>query len=208
MNICTEERFLGDTSKHKMTILSDDGVSRHIRFKEEGDGAYYFDLITWAGHLCVTGDCGTYVFSRLPDMFNFFRAPVKHSLDSAELYIDDGYWAGKLLSVDKHGGCEEFDKKAFDELVLSYFNDWKESNKPSIKQANEMWLEIENRVLNEESESEHFAYQSMLEFEHEGFQFEDWYEYPVTRYTFRFIWNLYAIAWGIKKYDEFKNLAN
>ena len=38
-------------------------------------------------------------------------------------------------------------------------------------------------------------------FEHEGFQFHDSWEWDNTSYTFRFLWCLYAITWGIRQYD-------
>lgn len=70
---CTEERFLKDVAKHEMTVIRDDGINRHLRFKNPNDSSYWFDLITWPGTLCIDGDCGTYVFKRTPDMFQFFR---------------------------------------------------------------------------------------------------------------------------------------
>lgn len=33
MSECTEERFLKDVAQHEMTVLRDDGVSRHLRFQ-------------------------------------------------------------------------------------------------------------------------------------------------------------------------------
>ena len=58
----TEQEFLNDVRGHAMTILRDDGVHRHLRFKKPGSGTYWFDLITWPGTLCIDGDMGTYVF--------------------------------------------------------------------------------------------------------------------------------------------------
>jgi hypothetical protein len=34
--------------------------------------------------------------------------------------------------------------------------------------------------------------------------FEDVWEWRCDEYTFHFIWNLYAIAWAIRKYDAAK----
>ncbi len=70
---CDEARFLKDVANHEMQIIRDDGVQRHLRFKKPGTMCYHFDLITWGGHLCYTGDMGTYVFTRVHDMFDFFR---------------------------------------------------------------------------------------------------------------------------------------
>ena len=72
-HICPEAIFLRDVAEHEMIVVRDDGVHRHIRFKKPGTSCMHFDLITWPGYLCYTGDMGTYVFSRLTDMFEFFR---------------------------------------------------------------------------------------------------------------------------------------
>jgi len=69
----SEESFLRDVAEHAMLLIRDDGVSRHVRFAQPGTGCMHFDLITWPGYLCYTGDMGTYVFQRLTDMFEFFR---------------------------------------------------------------------------------------------------------------------------------------
>lgn len=73
MRDITEETFLADVAAHQIHVLRDDGVHRHIRFKRPGTYCMQFDLITWPGYLCYTGDMGTYVFNRLEDMFEFFR---------------------------------------------------------------------------------------------------------------------------------------
>ena len=90
----SQEEFQKDVSQHGVTIIRDDGVNRHIRFKRPGTMCMHFDLITWPGYLCYCGDMGTYVFSRLEDMFEFFRT---------DRDINPGYWAEKLQAVDNHG---------------------------------------------------------------------------------------------------------
>ena len=70
---CTEQSFLKDVAEHQMTVLRDDGVNRHVQFRRPGTICMGFELITWPGYLCYTGDMGTYVFRRLEDMFEFFR---------------------------------------------------------------------------------------------------------------------------------------
>jgi hypothetical protein len=32
-----------------------------------------FDVVTWPGHLSISGDMGCFVFTRVDDMFTFFR---------------------------------------------------------------------------------------------------------------------------------------
>ena len=57
-DICSRERFAKDTATHAMTILRDDGLYRHLRFKRPNTSSYYFDIITWPGYLAITGDMG------------------------------------------------------------------------------------------------------------------------------------------------------
>ncbi len=68
-----EAEFLKDVSAHVMRVIRDDGAHRHLRFAAPTSSIYWFDVITYPGELVITGDCGTYVFRRLPDMFEFFR---------------------------------------------------------------------------------------------------------------------------------------
>lgn len=43
---CTVDRFLKDAENHKMTVVRDDGVYRHLRFMKPETTSYWFDLIT------------------------------------------------------------------------------------------------------------------------------------------------------------------
>ena len=111
--------FTKGTVNHKMTILNEDGVYRHLRFKTPGTFNLYFDIITFPGNLMITGDMGTWSFSRIEDMFKFFRSKERH--------ICPDYWAEKLTSVDRNSyinsikfGHEEFSEKKLRENV----NDW------------------------------------------------------------------------------------
>ncbi len=71
---CTEERFLKDISDHELIIVRDNGLDKHLRFRNRsGCSSYWFDIITYSGRLIIDGDCGTYIFARIEDMMDFFR---------------------------------------------------------------------------------------------------------------------------------------
>lgn len=70
---CTEEGFLEDIKNHKLNILKDDGLYRHLVFKRPCTNCCRFDIVTYPGYLVISGDMGCQVFSRLTDMFEFFR---------------------------------------------------------------------------------------------------------------------------------------
>lgn len=148
---CTEQRFLDDVKNHQINIVKDDGAHRFVRFKRADNSSYWFDLITWPGFLCISGDCGTYVFSRTEDMFKFFRMNDNDFNKKKDrlLNINPGYWGEKLEAIGRQG---------------------------------------------------------YMEFDGEVFEFVDFFDYGrAERFTWHYIWCLYAIVWGIMKYDEAKN---
>ena len=57
------ERFPRDTADHQLTVLHDDGLYRHLRFQAPGTSLYWFDLVTWPGHLSFTGEVDGYTFA-------------------------------------------------------------------------------------------------------------------------------------------------
>lgn len=189
------QRFRGDTSDHAMTVIRDDGIDRHLRFRRPGTGVYGFDLITWPGKLCITGDMGTYVFCRIEDMFEFFRTGIR----DGEMRINEGYWAEKVLAADKHGGIKEWCEDAFKSAVWDAFRShWEGRSDYTAKR--ECWQEIKEDVLSV-SYSEHEAMSAIWSFDSNGFQFVDFWDYNLTDYTHPFRWCLYAIVWGIMQYD-------
>lgn len=66
----TEESFLKDVAGHQMTVVSENGVHRHVRFKKPSTGNMHFDLITWPGYLAYSGDMAAQEFES-SDGFRF-----------------------------------------------------------------------------------------------------------------------------------------
>src|SRR5258708_33733869 len=93
-----EASFLKDVATHEMIVRRDDGPYRHIRFQRPDTICLYFDVVTWPGFLCFSGDAGCYVFSRLPDMLEFFRYESK---PAGKLFINPDYWGQKVEAVDR-----------------------------------------------------------------------------------------------------------
>lgn len=210
---CDEARFLKDVSRHEMQVIRDDGVQRHLRFKREGTMCYHFDLITWGGHLCYTGDMGTYVFTRVHDMFDFFRMK-DHDWNKNKnpngLSINPGYWSEKIIATDKNGGHEEWDEEEFvrrvNDVRVGWMRDAKERGIDKDERR-ELWEDVEDNVLSEPS-SEQLCVASIYEYRHcigkDVFEFIDFFDGSMSRYTFHFMWCCYALAWGITKYDQSK----
>lgn len=193
-NVCTEQQFINDTKCHTLQIIRDDGVSRSLRFRKPGTTCYGFDIITWPGYLCYTGDMGCFVFSRTEDMLSFFRD--KGSSDP--LRITPQYWAEKLQAVDRNGGYQEFSFERFCEVVNS-IAEQDEDATDELKQA------VAEMLDDCGGESAETCYRAASEFEWEDEQyFTDFYEHSLMEYTFHYIWCCYALVWGIRQYDAVK----
>lgn len=195
------QQFLQDVAQHKMTVLRDDGVYRHIRFKAPGTLDMHFDLITWPGYLCYTGDMGTYVFTRLTDMFEFFRTKPERD---AGLYINLGYWAEKCVAADRDG-IKEYSADKFRSVIAEYVDGWREEH--GWDEMPEGLREEVDDVLSAADDGEYAAHDAVYRFsyaddEHGKFEFSDFFEYSLHEYTFRFVWCCYALAWGIRVYDQ------
>lgn len=205
MNECTEEQFLQDTDGHSMKIIRDEGLHRHIRFSKGGSSIYRFDLITWPGVLCIESDCGAYVFSRIDDMFDFFRMDERdfnHS-KGRSLNINPVYWGEKLLSIDKNGGYQEYSEEKMKKAVLNYVESYWEFE--SEEQEREVRLQLSEDVLDRFENDERYDYELADDFKSDyGHEFEDLWDYSFKVYTLHYLWCLYAIVHGIQMYDASK----
>jgi hypothetical protein len=190
----TEEQFLDDVADHRMTIIRDDGIYRHVAFKRPGTSDMHFDLITWPMCLCYTGDMGTYVFRRLEDMFVFFR--TSHPCQSPEdknLKINPSYWAEKLEAVDRTDGLKQYSP----DKVRAEVKEWLDN----LDASEELRQAVEDEVLSE-ADDQYAAVEAIRNFEFEGEEiFSDFFEVGIDEYTGRFIWCCYALAWGVQQYD-------
>lgn len=194
-----------DVASHEMEIVRDDGIFRHLTFKKaENSWHHRFEITTWPGVLCISGDTGTYVFSRLADMFRFFRSPMTNG---ETIYINDGYWAEKLIASDCSGrrgeGVMRFDPDEFRDAVnRRYVAHVRHNMRGMPDERRSLRLALEDEVLGYADESEAEAYRAAASFEHDGFTLSDFWEEDCRRYTVQFIWSLYAISWAIRQYDE------
>lgn len=214
----TKEGFLKDTADHVMEILHEDPLElyRHIRFRKPGTMCMHFDLITWPGYLCYTGDMGTYVFRRLEDMFQFFRSDRPDPFE----WIDKRYWAEKLEASDKGDGHREFDKKAFKrEITVQRRKLFVEHCKHADKDIRKEFWDSFDEVFDAADEGEHRVYAAVQDWEFNIYTMQpsiramkrnrvylDTSDFPDCKtYTHRFRWCCFALAWGTQKYDKAKN---
>ena len=206
---CTEEIFLKDIKNHKLNILKDDGIYRHLVFKRPDTNCYRFDIVTYLGYLVISGDMGCQVFSRLTDMFEFFRTDDRdfNKNRNGVLSINPSYWNEKVVSGNDN---KEFSEKLLKKIVIEYIDS---------KLYDEDWTEYEidelkDDILADISYSDTNPvrmYDLINEYRFEGdsgktFEFQDWLEYASScqEYTFHYIWQCYAIAYAVQEYDTYK----
>ena len=189
----TKEDFLRDVKNHTVKIIKDDGLYRHIECSNNTDWNQHFSIVTWPGYLAYFGDMGDYMFSRVDDMFSFFR--------NDKMEINTNYWAEKVKSESVFGnGIREFSVKAFRENVLSYIRDSLELDENQ---------EIPEDIMDEiysllHAEDEYECVAAMRDFSSDKIEFIDFWEMPYNRKTLHFVWCCYALVWAINEYDKLK----
>lgn len=221
----TEAEFLKSVAGHNLEILHDDGVYHHIRLKKPGTRCMSFELVTYPGFLVYSGDMGCFVFERLNDMFQFFRADESYRRDypNRTLFPNHRYWSEKLQAIDSgrmNGeGCKEFSPEKFRAAVWHDFLKWVQHHGRTFtkEQRRDLWDKIKDEVLCEEGDA-HASYRAANDFRWRAdglpwyaedsrpqFEFVDFWDHDCTVYTSRFQWACFAIQWGIQQYDASKN---
>jgi len=202
-------RFADDTAKHEMTVLHDDGLYRHLRFMQPSPHSwlYKFDLVTWPGCLTIRGDFGdAYTFSRVPDMFEFFRGKR----------INPDYWAQKLDG--DRDSVKEFQESLFIKAIWEQANYLIEQEHVEPEQADRFRQAIKDDIVEGHLyDTADEAYRAVEEFEfyndpskesayrhRPDVCFEDaWDWFGATKdYTWSFLWACHAIVSGIARYDR------
>lgn len=180
---------------HELTVKHDDGLYRHLLCKSPDSSIYWFEILTWPGSLALRGDIGEgFIFSRVPDMFEFFRG--KH--------INPTYWSEKLA-----GGRNRV--KVYSEDVFRR-NVWDHVRShtwgrpvPGLAKAVQAHFFGPDAAYNLDYESE--AREALDSFEYHGpnqkpFRFEETWEWDLRDWDWPFLWACHAIVWGIARYDE------
>lgn len=191
-----QKRVLEAVSGHVMKIRRDDGLYRHVEFSNPKSSNYWFGLTTWPGSLAITGDIGDFVFSRVPDMFSFFRSTDFHRMSY-------GYWATKCVAGETH----EFDPESLIKAVNNNAAEWAEWNwrgKKEFREGDkkEFFECVEELADYIRYSSEDLSCKHILEFEWDGCEpFADMELRYYDRPTETFLSCCNAVRWGIGIYD-------
>ena len=137
-----KDRFEACIKDHKIYIQNDNGNFRHIHCSK-GDSVYHFNITTWPGYLCISGDMGCFVFRRELDMFGFFRNKSNG--------INPYYWSEKLqgpgTSSEK---CQEVNLVKAKEVVWREFYHWADNLDVSDETHRDYLIAYEKARIEEE----------------------------------------------------------
>ncbi|WP_052808709.1 hypothetical protein [Streptomyces cyaneogriseus] len=213
-------RFARDTAGHRMHVLHDDGLYRHLRFTGRTNpthyGEYWFDLITTPGQLVFSGDGESYVFRRTTDMFEFFRSGIYRD---GSLHINPGYWSEKLTS--NRDSVKDFQEDLFVKLIWEQANHLIEQEYVKPDQADRFRQAIKDDIVEGGLyATADEAYRTVEEFEFYNdpskefdyrhtadVRFDDaWEWFSATKdFDWWFLWACHAIVWGIARYDRVRS---
>lgn len=186
------KRFAKDVADHRMTVLHDDGLYRHLRFTRPGTGLYWFEITTWPGSLAIRGDMGSFMFSRLPDMFEFFGTGD----------INPGYWAEKTPNYGVDAAVRRYSPETFESTIKQLAKEFLDG-RPGWE-AVPFYQLLQEDVL-EHSQAHHEAVEAADRFVWEGQAvFSNIFGSDFRDYTPQFLWCCLALPFAIRHYQHEK----
>ena len=200
-DLCKESphtQFLSEVAEHKIRVIRDEGLYKHFSVSKPGDSNQSFEIILFPSHLVITGDMGTYCFSRARDMLQWFVKESGSAMASPEAEI--GRWHKSLVSVDAQMGA----KKKSLSMALGRISENREfyiAEHPDYKDTIES--EFDDLVLCSEDGvdvllNEMYNFKLLLPDEHHPFSDIDFRD--VEAYVSQFAWCCYAINYTIGEY--------
>lgn len=118
--------FVEQTGDHRLVVLHDDGLYKHLRVQAPGTRMWSWDVTTWPRHLATSGDIADgLVFTREPDMIGFFTSAGRgddHYYSDGAPSIDVRYWAEKLCG-GRAREVKKYDADHFLQLVREHLEE-------------------------------------------------------------------------------------
>lgn len=198
------EQFEASVTEHEMTVLLDtldEGKPyRHVRFSKPGTSIWSFSLVTWPGRLAISGDLQDHTFSRLHDMFAFFRGSRQ---------VNVSYWAEKLKAEGQNTSLgenrfsseryreevERFIQDQRDDLTKADFREFEAHARQELLSHGPDFIEEAHDVLNG------FRwYPSSDRSSGREIRCHDVWEWDLRGYDHHFLLALHAIQYGVNTY--------
>jgi len=198
-----KEFFLN--SDHELSILHDEGVYRHLQMKQPNTNNMWYDIVTYPNNLVISGDMGCCVFSRINDMFQFFRTD--------ELSINYSYWSEKEQATSIFGQNTEYDRSTLPKYLDMCRNRWVKKYVPSEDEIEEVDESLDDaKYIISYFRHEIEAYDFLGEIDEysplEKIIDQNYWELNFTKTTGFQEWRLYAINHAIRLYDAEKYKGN
>lgn len=166
----------------QIRIYLDKDLYRHLTFQQPHTSAYRYEITTTPGTLHFTGDIGAWTFRRADDMLKFFHT-------SATTQPNYHYWAEKVQQTP-HTNTYEYSETLLHEHVQRELQD-------TTKETQEAW----NRHAEEyDLIYEQEARKAIEEFNHNGYQFLDPWEWDLHAPSHHFTWACHAILHATNTY--------
>lgn len=186
-----KDRIVTDLATHAVYVRHENGLYRHYRCQRPNTICMYFDIVTWPGSLCYTGDMGDYLFQRTEDMIVFMRGSCMSYSYAAEKCVAHD---GRLKEFSEQQFFEQLEERrreACDGLDARYHSD-------AIGAINDKIEAIRRRYdcYNNPHDAITAMYESGL---------WDGCDLPsCDLFTFHFLWCLHAIKWFCEQLDAGK----
>lgn len=174
-----------------MTIEHDEGVYRHLVFRQPGSSIYWLEIITWPGGLTIAGDMATMTFRRLPDMLEFFGPD----------YVNVRYRLEKEQTRPSYDR-KQYDGDAFKRWAIADF--WERSRDLDHEEARLWWGELRDAFEGYDIGSWESGYRALEHLEHG--EYTDLYEYTPAWAVYDFVdmLTLLALLLGCETYRQHK----
>lgn len=189
------ERFTRETAHHRMTVLHDDGLYRHLHFADANPDPtrrmswnLWFDLITVPGALIFQGDGESFTFRRTQDMFGFFLGSAWKGEPNYH------YWSEKLTN-SRDSVMRYSEARFIDEVKRAFIEDVRNRDvPPGTGKALIEHFETVDHLFESE------ARDALDSFEYKGYGFHDTWEWDFREYDWWYRWACNAIVWGVAQY--------
>lgn len=185
--------FAEETAEHVMTVLHDDGPYRHLRFRKPGTAIFGFDVVTWPGHIAISGDMGDTTMARIDDMISFVAKPGSDQ-------ISFGYWVEKIVAND--GPKREWSQRL---LEAQLRDSWREQCcdndvDPESDLATRWWNDLEDAILNAGCDGDEHEQRAALDrFTGDVELYETW-EWDCSDLPFHLYWRMLALRHAANTY--------
>lgn len=181
-----------DLCEHVIATKHCDGLYRHYRCQKPGTWNMGFDIVTWPGSLCYTGDMGDYLFQRTDDMIAFMRRSC----------MSYSYAAEKCVAHD--GRLEEFREERMEEILSERLKESADDGGTFrvMRQGSYRDESVADAIekIRQQYSEYNLPYDATKAMYESGLW--DGCDMPSCEvYTFHFLWALHALKWFCEKVE-------